>query len=261
VFGNAEAYQRFMGRWSRVVAPLLVEFTDLPDAGPVLDIGSGTGSLAFAIAQRKIQSQVLGMDPSKEYVEYANSRNLFPGRVSFEVGNALELPYADSSFQASLSLFVFNFIPDRQRALREAFRVTRPGGRIAAAVWDYSAGMRMLRAFWDSAVSVDLSAEQFDEKHLPLCRAGELSEFWRQIGLENVQELALDLTQQFASFADYWDPFLLGQGPAGAYARSISGDRLQALRDEVKRRLPVAEDDAAFALPARAWAVRGTVPF
>ncbi len=260
MFGNAQAYQQFMGRWSRFVAPLLVEFADLPGAGPVLDIGSGTGSLAFAIAKKKVQSQVLGIDPSKEYVKYANSRNSFPGRVSFEVGDARELAYPDSSFKASLSLLAFNFIPDRERALREAFRVTSPGGRITAAVWDYSAGMRMLRAFWDSAVSVDPSAEQFDEKHMPLCRAGELSEFWRQTGLENVQELPLDITQQFTSFADYWDPFLLGQGPAGTYARSISSDRLQALREEVKRRLSVAQDDAAFALPARAWAVRGTVP-
>jgi SAM-dependent methyltransferase len=249
-----------MGRWSCLVAPLLVEFADLPDSGPVLDIGSGTGSLAFAVAERKIQSRVLGIDPSQEYVEYANSRNSFPGRVSFEVGDARALPCADSSFQASLSLLVFNFIPDRQRALREACRVTRPGGLIAASVWDYGAGMRMLRAFWDSAVSIDPSAEKVDEKNMPLCRARELSQLWTQIGLENVQEQPLDVVLPFASFADYWDPFLLGQGPAGTYARSISGDRLQALRDEVKRRLPLAQDEAGFVLPARAWAVRGTVP-
>jgi SAM-dependent methyltransferase len=242
------------------VAPLLVEFADLPDSGPVLDIGSGTGSLAFAIADRKIQTRVLGLDPSKEYVEYANSRNLFAGRVSFEVGDARALPYADSSFQASLSLLVFNFIPDRQRALREACRVTRPGGMIAASVWDYGAGMRMLRAFWDSAVSIDPSAETVDEKNMPLCRARELSQLWTQIGLENVREQPLDIVLPFASFADYWDPFLLGQGPAGSYARSISSDRLQALRDKVKRRLPVAQDEAGFVLPARAWTVRGTVP-
>jgi SAM-dependent methyltransferase len=260
MFGNAEAYERFMGRWSRLAAPLLVEFADIADTGQVLDVGSGTGSLAFAIAKSKSQCRVLGIDPSNEYVAYANSRNRFGVRASFETGDAQRLNFKDATFQSSVSLLVFNFIPDPAQALREVLRVTAAGGRIAAAVWDYGAGMRMLRAFWDAAVSLDPRAEALDERHMPLCRSGELSELWRRCGLTNVSERALDFTMPFPSFADYWDPFLLGQGPAGVYTRRLDDPGRRALRAEVKRRLHVSDESLSIGMPARAWAVRGTVP-
>jgi len=236
-----------MGRWSRLVAPLLVDFTDLPDRCRVLDLGSGTGSLSCVIAERKGRAGVLGIDPSQEYVTYAESRNPFPDQVSFQVGDAQHLPFPDASFDATLSLLAFNFIPDPKRALSEARRITKPGGTISAAVWDYGDGMRMLRTFWDAA-----KAESLDEKHMPLCRAGELADLWRQGDLENVREEPLDITMQFQSFEDYWDPFLLGQGPAGHYAASLDPHQLQTLRSELERTL-------SLTLPARAWAVRGNV--
>ena len=157
-------------------------------------------------------------------------------------------------------MLVFNFIPDPGKALREVTRVTAPGGRIAAAVWDYGAGMRMLRVFWDSAVSVDPQADAADERHMPLCRKGELADLWKKAGLLSVDEQPLDFTMHFQSFADCWDPFQMGQGPAGAFTRSLQPDRLKTLRDELKRRLRLSSENAVFDLPARAWAVRGTVP-
>jgi SAM-dependent methyltransferase len=256
---DAQSYERFMGRWSRLVAPLLVDFADIPESGWILDVGSGTGSLAFTIAERKSQCYVMAVDLSNPYIADANSRNPFPNRASFQSGDTQQLPFPDATFDASLSLLAFNFIPDPARALREVSRVTKPRGRVSAAVWDYGAGMRMLRAFWDAAANVDASAKNLDEKHMPLCRAGELSELWKRSGLENVHEQPLDITMQFESFADYWEPFLLGQGPAGAYLQTIDVDRLQVLSGELKRRLALSED-APFTLPARAWAVRGTVP-
>ena len=260
MFEDAEAYERFMGRWSRLVAPQLVDFTDLPDRGRMLDVGSGTGSLAFAIADRMRQVRVLGIDPSKEYVAYAGSRNPFSDRAGFEVGDAQQLRYPDASFDAALSLLVFNFIPDPKKALLELRRVTRPGGRISAAVWDYGAGMRMLRTFWDAAVQLDPGAEELDEKHMPLCRAGELLFLWRQGGLENVREQSIDIEMKFESFADYWDPFLLGQGPAGSYVRRLDRASLHALRQEVKHRLSTSVEDRPFVLAARMRAVLGIVP-
>ena len=121
-------------------------------------------------------------------------------------------------------------------------------------------GMRMLRTFWDAAVHLDPQADQLDEKHMPLCRSGELATLWRQGGLENVREQSIDIGMSFGSFADYWDPFLLRQGPAGSYVARLHRDRLQALRNEVKRRLSLTEENTPFVLPARVWSVRGTVP-
>ena len=260
MFGDAESYERFMGRWSRIVAPRLVDFTGLPERGRTLDVGSGTGSLAFAIAERKSHAHVLGIDPSKEYVAYATSRNPFLDRVGFEVGDAQQLNFPNAGFDAALSLLVFNFIPDPKKALLELRRVTKPDGKLSAAVWDFGAGMRMLRTFWDAAVHIDPEADKVDEKHMPLCREGELSALWRQAGLDNVREQPIDITMKFESFADYWDPFLLGQGPAGAYVRRLDGNHLRALREEVKRRLSVSSEDAPVVLRARVWSVRGIVP-
>lgn len=260
MFGDAEAYDKFMGRWSRILAPLLVDFANIPNSGQVLDAGSGTGSLAFTIAERKPQCKVVGIDPSKEYVGYAASRNSFGPRVKFEVGDAQKLRFDGGIFQSSLSLLVFNFIPDARKAIQELVRVTKPGGRIAAAVWDYGSGMRMLRIFWDSAINVDPGADAVDEKRMSLCREGELPELWRTVGLTAVDERPLDITMRFSSFEDYWEPFLLGQGPAGAFTRSLERTRLQKLRDELKHRLQLAAENIPFELQARAWAVRGTVP-
>jgi len=260
MFEDAEAYERFMGRWSRLVAPRFVDFTGVPERGRMLDVGSGTGSLAFAIAERSRRAQVLGIDPSKEYVAYAISRNPFPDRASFEVGDAEQLHFPDASFDASLSLLVFNFIPDPNKALSELRRVTKPGGRLSTAVWDYGVGMRMLRTFWDGAIHIDPEAEKLDERHMPLCRAGELSSLWRRSGLENVREQSIDIRMRFESLADYWDPFLLGQGPAGSYVRRLDHDKIQALRNEVKRRLSLSAENTPFVLPARVWSVRGMVP-
>jgi SAM-dependent methyltransferase len=259
MFGNAEAYERFMGRWSRLVAPLLIDFAAVPETGRLLDVGSGTGALAFALAQRKTGTQVTGIDPSPEYVGYATTNNPFRDRVAFQRGDAQRLDFGDASFDGSLSLLVFNFIPDAAKALREVRRVTRPNGRISAAVWDYGGRMRMLRAFWDAATDTDPCAEKLDEKNMLLCRSGDLSRLWKEGGLQNVHEEPLDTELPFSSFADYWEPFLLGQGPAGAYVRTLDSARLHALRSAAKRHLALSSEHEAFRLPARVWAVRGVV--
>src|SRR5689334_18651797 len=133
MFANAESYDRFMGRWSRLVAAELLDFADVPDKGQLLDIGSGAGALSFLVVQRKPNLSVIGIDPSKEYVAYANCKNSVPNRISFEVGDAQRLRFPNATFGSSLSLLVFNFIPDPIKALQEARRVTEPGGLIVAA--------------------------------------------------------------------------------------------------------------------------------
>ena len=215
--------------------------------------------MSFALAAKHPRTRVLGVDPSKEYVGYANSRNPFPDRATFEIGDAQQMRFADAIFDASLSLLVFNFIPDPAKALREVCRVTKPGGRVSAAVWDYGGGMQMLRTFWDAASSLDANAVKADEKHMPLCRAGELSRLWRQAGLENVREQPLTIAMEFSSFSDYWGPFQLGQGPAGAYVKGLDRGQQERLRADLKRRVSGSAESAPFSLNGKVWAVSGIV--
>jgi SAM-dependent methyltransferase len=259
MFANAESYEYFMGRWSRLVAAQIVDFAGLPKEGRVLDIGSGAGALSFVI-QRKTNAHVVGVDASKEFVAYANSISPAPDRIEFEVGDAQHLRFADATFESTFSSLVFNFFTDATKALREAYRVTKPGGSIAAAVWDYGGDMRMLRTFWTAAANIDAAAKNLDESHMPLCRSGELAQLWTSVGLHNVREQPLDIEMRFESFEDYWRPFLAGQGPAGAYTASLDSTTLQRLRTELKHRLSLSSEDVSFVLPARAWAVCGTVP-
>jgi len=235
------------------MAERLIDWAQLEAPNHVLDAGCGNGSLSFVIGERFGEARVFGIDPSQEYVAYASAGNAFRERVKFAVGNAQQLPVNDSTFDAAVSLLAFNFIPDAAKALRELARVTKPGGRICAAVWDYAGGMQMLRLFWDAAIALNPAAEDLDEKRMPLCRAGELSDLWRQCGLREVTEEPIDLAMNFESHADFWSPFLLGQGPAGAYVRSLTTYDREALAREIERRLPAG----SFELTARAWAVRG----
>jgi SAM-dependent methyltransferase len=256
MFADARNYESFMGRWSELAAPLFANFAGIPDRGKVLDIGSGTGSLALAIARSCSHCRVEGIDLSREYIAFARTRAQ-DARLRFDTGDAQNLPYAAGTFDAAVSLLVFNFVPEPAKALSEARRVTRPGGSISAAVWDYGEGMRMLRIFWDAAGALDPSAERLDEKHMPLCRKGELSELWTQGELQKVEESALEITMGFENFDDFWNPFLLGQGPAGTYGKRLPKPGISALREEVRKRL--GNPRGPFTLPARMWAVRGEV--
>jgi SAM-dependent methyltransferase len=258
MFSAGAAYERFMGRWSRDLAPLLVRFAGVRDGERILDIGSGTGALADALSTAAPSSPILGIDPSESYVSFAQARH-GGKRARFAVGDAQQLRLADGSYDRTLSLLVVNFIPDPSKALKEMIRVTRSGGTIAAAVWDYGKGMEMLRVFWDEAVSLNPAHDARDERHMPLCRSGELAALWRAQGLLAVSEEALTIETRFASFDDYWSPFLEKQGPAGAYVASLAADEREQLRLRLRRRLLGDGAEHPLVLRARAWAVRGDV--
>ena len=260
MFSRADAYERFMGRWSRQLAPALVVYSEVNDGGAVLDVGSGTGALAFAVRDATTKTRVLGIDLSPEYVSYASSSNK-DARVHFEVGDAQALRQSDGAFDHTISLLVLNFVPDPRRAVAEMMRVTRPGGTVSSAVWDYGDGMEMLRTFWDEATALDRTMAGHDEKQMPLCKQGELAALFRAAKLEAVSETGLVVRMRFSSFDDYWEPFRLGQGPAGAYVAVLSPDHLQALRERLRTRLlGRGGSDRPLEMPARAWAAKGTVP-
>jgi SAM-dependent methyltransferase len=222
VFSEARAYERFMGRWSRSLAPLFVGFAGVSDGDSVLDVGSGTGALTSAIAKAASSSRVVGIDPAAPYVALAKSQQE-SALISFEVGDAQHMRFEAARFDRTLSLLVVNFIPDARKALGEMKRVTKPGGTIAAAVWDYGDGMQMLRVFWDEAVALDPMSAAKDERNMPFCRRGELAALWQQLGLRDVVEEGLTIETRFASFDDFWTPFLEKQGPAGLHG--VARDR------------------------------------
>jgi SAM-dependent methyltransferase len=258
VFAQSHAYEPFMGRWSRRLAPLFADFAGVQDGESVLDVGSGTGALASAILEARPHAHVTGVDLAPDYVAAARQRGTRGAR--FVVGDAQALDFAKGTFDRTVSMLAMNFLRDPGRALAEQIRVTRPGGLIAAAVWDYAEGMQMLRAFWNEAIAVDAAADARDERHMRLSHHGALSALWLSQGMLAVGERPLTIQQPFASFEDYWRPFLGGQGPAGSYVAGLATDTRDAVRDRLRRLLVGTNGDGPFTLTARAWAVKGYAP-
>jgi SAM-dependent methyltransferase len=259
MFSAGDAYEGFMGRWSRDLAPLFVRFAGVRDGDAVLDVGSGTGALSAAVALAAPSSRIVGIDPAAPYVAFAQAREA-GDFVRFEVGDAQHLRFADETFDRTLSLLNLNFIPDPSKALNEMIRVTRSGGTVAAAVWDYGRGMEMLRVFWDEAVALSPDADPKDERHMSFSRSGELATLWRTHHLENVVETPIAIQTRFTSFEDYWSPFMRQQGPAGAYVASLAPGAVDELRSRLGRRLIAGHSDGPIVMEARAWAVRGARP-
>ena len=259
MFAASAGYERFMGRWSRLLAPPYIAFAGVKNGERVLDVGTGTGSLAAAVEASMPASEIVGVDPSEGFIASAQ-KNAKSTRVHFEVGDAQALKFKDASFDNTLALLVMNFVPDHNKAIAEMRRVTRAQGVVSACVWDYDAGMQMLRFFWDEAVALDPAVEPRDERHMKLSRQGQLGDLWKKAGLIGIKEEPLVIDQAYASFNDYWEPFTKGAGPGGAYVVSLSQDRRQKLETSMRRRLLGDRQDGPFTLKARAWCVRGEVP-
>ena len=158
MFAASAGYERFMGRWSRLLAPPFIAFAGVKNGDRVLDVGTGTGSVAAAVEASMPASEIVGIDPSQAFIAYAQ-KNAKSARARFEVGDAQALKFKDASFDQTLALLVMNFIPDHNKAIAEMRRVTRPQGTVSACVWDYDAGMQMLRFFWDEAIALDPAIE------------------------------------------------------------------------------------------------------
>jgi SAM-dependent methyltransferase len=252
----SEAYEAYVGRWSRRVAVEFLHWLNLPSGGRWLDVGCGTGALSEAILAQAEPVEVSGVDTSEQFIADARARVGDP-RATFQVGDAQSLPLPDRHFDAVVSGLALNFVPEPGRAVAEFARVTASGGVVGAYVWDYAAGMEMMRYFWDAAATLDTAAADLDEvRRFALCRPEGLRELFTGAGLNDVSVDAVEVATVFADFDDFWTPFLGGQGPAPGYVKSLTDEHRQALRELLRERLP-ANADGSIQLNARAWAVKG----
>jgi SAM-dependent methyltransferase len=258
IWASGSPYEAYVGRWSRPVARQLLPWLAVPKGGRWLDVGCGTGALSETVLREAGPSEAVGVDASDGFIAYARE-HVRDERARFGVADARELPFEDDRFDAVVSGLVLNFIPGPERALAEMVRVARPGGTVAAYVWDYAGGMQLMRRFWDAAAALDPNARGLDEGlRFPMCRPEPLERLLRDADLDDVAVRPIDVPTVFRDFDDYWSPFLGAQGPAPSYAMSLDERRRVALRERIRAGLPAAEDGSIH-LIARAWAARGTV--
>lgn len=252
-----DAYDRFMGRWSRLVARQFVAWLAIGPGADWLDVGCGTGNLLTAINEATEPGSLSGVDPSPGFLAAA-ADHLPPG-TDLRVADARQLGFDAAAFDAVVAGLVLNFVPEPAAAIGEMRRVARPRGTVGGYVWDYADGMAFLRLFWDAVIELDPDAAELDEdRRFPICRPDGLRDALAAAGLSNVAGTALEIPTTFTDFDDLWQPFLGGQGPGPAYVVALDEDRRAALRASLHARVPV-QPDGSIRLTARAWAARGTV--
>jgi SAM-dependent methyltransferase len=243
----ADAYDRFMGRYSRLLAPQLADFAGVRAGQRVLDVGCGPGALTAELVARVGPTGVAAVDPSASFVAAARER--YPG-VEVVQASAERLPFPDLTFDAAIAQLVVHFMPDPHEGLAEMARVTRRDGVIAACVWDHAGAQGPLSLFWRPARELDPEVD--DESGLPGVREGHLAELFEAIGLHEIEQTVLWVSVEHATFEAWWEPFTTGVGVAGSYLVSLSADRQVELRERCRALVP----SAPFVVTARAWTAR-----
>jgi SAM-dependent methyltransferase len=253
-------YERYMGRWSRTLAPVFIDWLEAPAGADWLEVGCGTGALTAAILSRAAPLSVLAIDPSQGFLSVAIERTPDP-RVTFVSAEAAHVPAEAASRQVAVSGLVLNFVPDIVVALREMRRVVEPGGTVGFYVWDYPGnGIEFISRFWQAAIALDPAAAEIEQgKRFAFCTKPGVGDRARAAGLEEVEVAALEIDTVFAGFEDYWEPFTLGTGPAPGYCARLTDEHRSRLRQRLQDDLP-ARADGSIALRGRAWGVRARNP-
>jgi SAM-dependent methyltransferase len=244
----ADAYDRFMGRYSTLLSPQMADLAGVAPGQRVLDVGCGPGALTTVLVARVGAANVTAVDPSEPFVEAAHRR--FPD-VDVRRAPAEDLPFEADSFDASIAQLVVHFMTDPVAGLREMRRVTRPGGVVAACVWDHAGGRGPLSVFWKAARELDPTAA--DESLLAGARRDHLGELFAAAGVSDIAQSEIGATLQHPSFEEWWEPYTQGVGPAGAYVAGLDEERRAQLRDRCRELLP----DPPFTLESIAWTARG----
>jgi SAM-dependent methyltransferase len=252
MFQKADAYENFMGRYSRPLGPEFARASGVERGERVLDVGCGTGALTSVLADIAGADSVAAVDPSEPFV--SQCRDNVPG-ADVRVGPAEALPFGDGEFDRALSQLVFHFVDDPAAAVAEMARVTRPGGVVSSCVWDMTGGMTMIGAYWDAVSEAGVpgrsEVERFGGK------PGQLAGLWRDAGLRDVEDSTITVSTAYRDFDELWATFRAGVGPVGVHAESLEGDALDAVREALHRN--VGSPEGAFELTATAWFAAGTV--
>jgi len=259
---DGDGYELQMGRWSRRLAPLFVEFAGIGEARCVLDVGCGTGSLALFMAQHDpLLARIHGIDVSPAYVEYARHRS-GDARLTFQTGDARALPFPDGHFDHTFAMLALQFVPGAELAVQEMRRVTRRGGTVAAATWDTRGGFVALRLVLDAAAMLDEAGrrERAAAYTRPLSRPGELARAWSDAGLRQVVQESITIRMEFGSFVDFWAPIGGEEGPLAEYVGGLGSEGAARLREAVRLAYLDGEADGPRSYAATAWVVKGTVP-
>ena len=255
---SGSAYERYVGRWSRRVASEFLRWLALPPGLAWADVGCGTGALTSTILTEGEPASVRGIDSSAGFVTQARQR-VAASHVRFETGDATHLPWESGVCDVAVSGLVLNFVSDHESMVREMARVTKPGGRIAAYVWDYAGGMQMMRRFWDAAIAVSPYDAKLDQaERFPLCQPQPLQALFERARLKSVAVRPIEIETLFQDFDDYWEPFLGQTGAAPTYLASVSDEVRQGIRRHLESHLARTED-GRIAMTARAWGVQGVV--
>lgn len=255
-WASGDAYESYIGRWSRLVAPEFLAWLGIPPRQRWLDVGCGTGVLTDTILARCDPLSVVAVDPSEVFLRHARATIVDP-RATFVAGSAAETGIEEGEVDVVVSGLVLTFVPDIVEALTEARRVVRQGGLVAGYVWDYADGMQFVRRFWDAAISLDPTARELDQAVRFAAAAAEpLAAAFDAAGLTDVDVRPIEVPTDFADFDDLWTPFLGGTGTAPTYVTSLTEPARRALRDRLRASVADASD-GSIRMTARAWAVRG----
>jgi ubiquinone/menaquinone biosynthesis C-methylase UbiE len=257
-WNSSDPYEYYMGRWSRKMAPVFLQWLGNKEGSSWIDLGCGTGALSEAIISHSNPAKLLCVDPSEVFLEKV--KELLGKRAEYADGDALNIPAEDHSVEVVVSGLALNFFPDLDGALNEIKRVLKPGGTAAAYVWDYAGRMEFIRKFWDAATELDKEAVSLDEgNRFPICDKAKLRTLFSTTGFSNVDVADLDIETCFENFDDYWQPFLGAVGPAPAYIVSLNDTKRAELKNLLKKRLQPSTD-GRISLTARAFAVKGRKP-
>ena len=257
---EAAGYEQLMGRWSQKLAPLFIDFAGLADGEKLLDVGCGTGSLTFALAQSAGLGEIAAIDYSPVFVRETARRNSDP-RIKILQADACALPFEDGRFDRAMALLVLHFVPEAGKAVAEMRRVVRCGGTVAAAVWDTYGGFVMQRMFWDTAALLDPAAEagRAENYMRTAARPGALRAMCTNAGLTDVRDTMLTIRMDYSAFDDFWAPLAAGEGSMGKYVATLDQDRLAALARALRAAYEAGAPDGPRSFAAVAWACRGMV--